>query len=67
VTPHPLPASLETVRAVADSMPASVELWLGGPGALVDRANIRRPGTVFFDDLQAMERLLVKRNGGMQL
>ena len=61
ITPDPLPAALETVRTVAALMAASTELWLGGTGALVALDEIHRPGTIFLDDLQMMERLLVER------
>jgi MerR family transcriptional regulator, light-induced transcriptional regulator len=61
VTPEPAPVTIETVRRVADSLPSDVELWLGGLGALIALNTFHRPGSIFFDDLQAVERTLAER------
>ena len=57
-SPEPPAAVVATVQEVAALLPANVELWLGGAGALAALDDAQRSEFVFFDDLQALERTL---------
>ena len=58
-TPEPLPASRDTVRSVADGLPAETELWLGGEGAAAVLP-VDRPGSFAVADFRSLDRNLTR-------
>ena len=57
-TKQPLPAAVETVRELAQSLPAETELWMGGEGARFVRDAAGASAAVLLQDFYAMDERL---------